>query len=247
MLTEITTIIFSKNRACQLELLLRNFNMPAIVIYTYDPDFKLGYEKLIGMYPAIKFIKQTNFKEQVLENLGEYTMFEVDDTIMIDHYDQGCSEFVELKTNPDILCLSLRMAPDYRGAPAMDGNKWVWRGLKHSWGYPMSASSTIFRKEDIVHTIEKSTLMEIPNDLEIALRRNPPNRPLMLCFDKPKLITNEANNVQTKYPTPNFGVDVRVLEQRFLGGERLSLEHIKTEALKAKWCFMRMDYKWEII
>jgi hypothetical protein len=240
----ISTIIFSKNRACQLELLLRSLNMPAVVIYTYDPDFKRGYEKLIDIYPSVKFIRQTNLKEQIIQNLGDYTMFEVDDAVMIEHFSKDCPEFKEFKSNPDILCLSLRMSPNYSGAPIFKNNTWAWRGLRHSWGYPMSVSSHIFRRDDILPTILKSE-MEIPNDLEVALRRNPPDRPLMLCFTKPKMITNEANNVQTKYPTPNFGVSVRELEDRFLKGERLSLEYIKEVAKQAKNCFIRVDYKWE--
>lgn len=240
----ISTVIFSKNRACQLELLLRSFNMPAVVIYTYDPDFKRGYEKLINMYPSVKFIRQTNLKEQILENLGNYTMFEVDDAVMIRHFSENCPELKEFKRNPDIICLSLRMSPSYSGAPAFKNNTWAWRGLRHSWGYPMSVSSHIFRLDDILPTISKSE-MEIPNDLEVALRRNPPDRHLMLCFTKPKMITNEANNVQTKYPTPNFGVSLWELEGRFLKGERLSLEYIKEAASQAKNCFIRVDYKWE--
>lgn len=246
MRSEITTIIFSKNRACQLELLLRSLNMPATVLYTYDPEFKLGYEKLIGMYPSVKFIRQNNLKEQIIENLGEYTMFEVDDVVMIEPFTEDCPEFAEFKRNPEILCLSLRMSPYYKGAPVFKNNTWEWRGLKHSWGYPMSVSSHIFRKCDILPTIKKINTLEIPHHLEIALRKNPPNRPLMLCFDKPKTINNEANLVQSVYPTKNFGVDIKGLEERFLRGERLSLEHIKEVAAKARDCFIRVDYKYEI-
>lgn len=246
MTSEISTIIFSKNRACQLELLLRNFNMPAVVIYTYDPDFRLGYEKLIPMYPYFKFIHQTNLKEQVIENLGDYTMFDVDDDVMIEHFNEDCPEFAEFKKNPDIICLSLRLAPYYtRGRPPIsEDNTWGWRGQRHSWGYPMALTTTIFRKEDILQTIMDSA-PEIPNDIEKALRRNPPNRPLMMCFDKAKTITNEANIVQNKYPTPNFGVSLQMLEERFLKGERLSLEYIKEAAKSASDCFIRVDYEWE--
>lgn len=229
-----------------MELLLRNFNMPAVVIYTCDPEYQLGYKKLIPMYPSFKFIRETNLKEQVLENLGDYTMFDVDDDVMIEHFDEDCPEFMEFKRNPDIICLSLRLAPNYeRGRPIISkNNTWEWKGQRKSWGYPMALTATIFRKEDIAHTIENSAF-EIPNDLEVALRRNPPDRPLMMCFDRPKTITNEANIVATKYPTPNFGVSLRELEDRFLKGERLSLDYIKQLAAQAKDCFIRVDYKWE--
>lgn len=246
MRTEVNTIIFSKNRACQLELLLRNFSIPAVVIYKYDPEFKAGYDKLMPMYPNIKFLEQTDLKQQILDNLGEYTMFMVDDDIMVELFRVECPEMVELRRNNNILCLSLRMSPKYAGAPDMKGNNtWEWKGLKHSWGYPMSITATVFRRGDIEPTIQAATL-EIPNDMEVALRKAPPARPLMSCFFNPKTITNEANNVQTKYPTPNFGVSVKELEERFLKGDRLSLQHIKNAAKTAKDCFIRIAYEWRI-
>src|SRR3989344_6927504 len=106
MRSEISTIIFSKNRACQLELLLRSLNMPATVIYTYDQDFKTGYDKLIGMYPEVEFVWETDFKKQVIENLGEYTLFLVDDDVMIAPFEESCPEFEEFKKNQGIICLS---------------------------------------------------------------------------------------------------------------------------------------------
>jgi hypothetical protein len=216
--------------------------MPATVIYTYDPEFKKGYEKLILMYPKVKFLEQGDLKQQIIENLGEYTMFEVDDDIMLEHFDENCPEFTEFKENPEILCLSLRMSPSYRGYPGT--NKWAWRGLKHSWGYPMSITATIFRKEDILPIIEKATI-DLPHEMEIALRSNPPERPFMLCFDKPRLITNEANIVQNRYPTANFGVDLHELEKRFLDGEQLSIDYIKKVAETARDCFIRVNFEWE--
>jgi hypothetical protein len=219
--------------------------MPAVVIYTCDPEFEKGYQKLIPMYPDIKFLRQTDLKEQILENLGEYTMFEVDDDIMLEHFDENCPEFQSFKTNSESLCLSLRLCPSYDGYPGGKKNWWEWRGQKHSWGYPMADTATIFRREDIEETIKNGAIAGIPHTLEIAMRNNPPNKPFMLCFDKPKLITNEANLVQHVYPTGNFGVDLNELERRFLGGERLSLEHIKKVASKATGCFIRVGFEWE--
>ena len=66
------TLIFSKNRACQLELLLRSLNMPVSVLYTFDPEFAAGYLKLIKMYPQVNFIKQTNFKSQLIKFVKKY-------------------------------------------------------------------------------------------------------------------------------------------------------------------------------
>ena len=248
MRTEINTIVFSKNRACQLDLFLRNFNMPAVVIYTHDPEFETGYLILTELYPEVTFLKQVDMKQQILDNMTtDYTMFQVDDDIMLEHFFEDCPEFQELKTNTEILCLSLRLCPTYVGYPGDSTNKWNWRGQKHSWGYPMADTATIFRTSDILDVIKNMPYAQIPHTLEIAMRRNPPDRPLMSCFSKPKMITNEANIVQDVYPSKNFGVDIRMLEEEFLKGRRLSLEHMMDEASRATGCFMRIGYNWETI
>lgn len=247
MRSEITTIVFSKNRACQLELLLRSMNIPSVVIYTYDAGFNAGYDKLIDMYPHVSFIQQTNFKDQVIENLGEYTMFECDDDVMINPFEENCQEFTEFKNNPEILCLSMRLSPSYKGAPVFQQNTWEWSGLQHSWGYPMSATSHVFRKGDILPMLARAEL-SIPNSIEVVLRKKPPNRPLMLCFSKPKFINNHVNQVQTQFVNHGLiNIPIRELEQRFIDGERLSLEYIKEQAIKARDCFLKIDYEWEIV
>jgi hypothetical protein len=252
MRSEITIIVFSKNRACQLELLLRSlqqfqYNSPVSVLYTCNPGFEAGYKKLIEMYPEITFIREVNFKQQLVCLIGEYTMFMVDDDIIIESFCEDCPEFIEFKRNPDILCLTLRIWPGYNAPPELKNNTWIWRGLKKGWGYPMSVTSHIFRKEDIFPIILKNE-MEIPNDLEVRLRKNAPDRPLMLCFDKPKTINNLANQVQNKYVSKNLsGVSLEYLEEMFLKGERLSLEDIKEKAKGATDCFLKTDFKWEKI
>lgn len=242
---EVTTVIFSKNRACQLDLLLRSLDLPATVLYKYDNnDFKLGYDKLVEIHPKVKFILESDFKKQLIELVGEYTMFLVDDDIMIAPFTENCPEFEEFKKNPEIICLSLRIAPYHRGAPKfLKNNVWDWRGLKHSWGYPMSASSHIFRKEDIL-PIMTAKPFDIPNDLEVVFRRHPPNRPLMICFDEPKIINNLANQVQTKYSFKNMGISTENLNKKFLSGLRISLEDMKEKAKHCKSCFLMTNYEY---
>lgn len=253
----LTTLIFSKNRACQLELLLRSLNIPVTVLYSYDPQFKAGYDKLIGMYPSAKFVLRYDFKKQLLEIINKgakYIMFLVDDDIMLEPFDEDCPEFKEFKRNPDILTLSLRMSPDYqyKGLPALKRNIWEWRPYSsggegynrrlRQWGYPMSVGSHIFRKKDILPIILTND-MKNPNYLEGALNGNIPDRPLMMCFNKAKFINNIVNQVQTDFPSHVLRIPVEELEERFLKGERLSLEDIKAKASEAKDCYLKTDYK----
>lgn len=246
---EISTIIFSKNRACQLELLLRSLNIPAQILYTCDPVFESGYDKLIKMYPTIDFVRETDFRSQLIEflekNSEEYVLFLVDDDVMIEPWAGNCPEFQEFKRNLEIISLSLRLAPDYQGAPVIKNNTWNWQGLKHDWGYPMSVSAHIFRKSDIL-PILVARIFSMPNDLEIVLRTYPPAKPLMICLNKPNFINVPVNLVQNKYRNRNMGIPAEEINKKFLAGYRISLEDIIKKAKSSKSCFLRTNYEYEI-
>ena len=255
----LTTLIFSRNRACQLELLLRNLSVPATVLYFYDPEFKAGYDKLIKMYPSVNFISRYDFKKQLIEIIKKgtkYIMLLVDDDVMIEPFHENCPEFIEFKKNKKILTLTLRMSPDYRykNLPVLNNNKWEWKpyykgGKSYNhhlrqWGFPMAVGSHIFRRADILPTILANE-MKNPNFLEAALNNNIPDRPLMMCFSKPRIINNIANQVQTDFPSHISGISAEELEKRFLNGERLSFTDIKEKAAKAKDCYLKGAYKFE--
>lgn len=259
--TELTTIIFSRNRACQLELLLRSLdnNLPVTVLYFYDPEFKAGYKKLVKIYPKVNFFLRSDFKTDLLKLIKkgtEYIMFLVDDDIMINPFSEDCPEFKEFKKNLDILSLSLRLAANcsYNHLPSLKGNTWEWQPFSkggnlynyrlRQWGYPMGVGGHMFRRADILPIIEANE-MKNPNFLERALSANIPDRSLMMCFDKPKIINNIVNQVQTDFPSHITGISAQKLEEGFLKGERISLKDIKEKAAKAYDCYLRTEYKFE--
>ena len=240
------TLIFSKNRACQLELLLRSLSIPASVLYTYDPEFKAGYKKLINMYPGVDFIRETEFKLQLIKLIRktDYILFLTDDDVMIAPVSVDSPEFREFVKSPDVVTLSLGLSSQ------VTGKKWRWKDYRGNyrlrmWGYPMSVDSCIFRKEDIIGTISKSADISNPNYLETALNLNIPARPYMMCFSTPKIINNSVNQVQDDFPAHTLGLSTHELEERFLKGERLSLEDIKEKAKGARYYRIKEVYKYE--
>jgi hypothetical protein len=248
------TIIFSKNRGMQLDALLRSLNLTNVsVLYKCDEHFKAGYGRVLCEHPSILLIKEYSFRSQILAMMtDEYILFLVDDDIMIRLFDEESKEFNEFKENKDILTLSLRMAKHYdydflKGKkvklPEFDGGKWEWKKYKHDWGYPMSASSHIFRREDILPLLTKYHFT-CPNTLEHALRKNPPNKPFALCYNKPLFINNLANQVQSGYPCKNLGVPLTDLEYLFKDGYSIDIDKLKKKAEKSKSCFMMEDYKY---
>jgi hypothetical protein len=240
-------LVFSKNRACQLELLLRSLNRNVTILFTCDKEYESGYNKVISMYPNMEFIYQHDFKKDVIRNLSKHIMFLCDDDVMVNPFDDS-KEFSIFEENDDILSLSLRLAPYYNtGNPInfKENNTWNWNGCWRSWGYPMSVSSTIFREEDIFLTIANSNFNN-PIELEVALRINPPNKPYMMCCDKPYFINNLANQNTPKYGHYKTSrVSLKELNDLFLEGKRISLKDIKEKAKKATYCFIKEKYEYE--
>jgi hypothetical protein len=79
-------IIFSKNRACQLHLLLESIEKNSnnifdaiFIIFTYtNKDYFEGYNKLILRFPNVSFIVEDDFYNNTMDRVNvefEYTTF----------------------------------------------------------------------------------------------------------------------------------------------------------------------------
>lgn len=218
----ISSIIFTKNRPMQLDLLLRsiqdNFKELDDIYILYkstDDKFEEGYRKLISKYPA-KWIKETNFKQDtinILKLISNYycIIFADDECIVHDYSVKDClSLFKYLK---DLHSISLKhhtsisytyTANIYSEPPEFQKYNylyvWNWKEYPNpnaEYGYPSSINSTIYTKiflEYFANTLYYNNL----NDLEgqLNLNRNM-FRSKIACFEKPKTICIANNLVQT--------------------------------------------------
>ena len=113
-------IIFSKDRACQLDLLLRSIqknwdfeNIDISILYTSSNDkYNISYNTLFDKYNDIDFIKEDNFYNQLC-NMVKYSQSEVigiftDDCIMFRKPEISCIQLQNIFTN-NILFFSLRL------------------------------------------------------------------------------------------------------------------------------------------
>ena len=70
----INSIVFSKDRAAQLDLLLKSIEKNGkdvfqikVIYASSEISFEKGYEKLIDKYPEVKWMKESaNFKNDVM-------------------------------------------------------------------------------------------------------------------------------------------------------------------------------------
>jgi len=254
-------IIFSKNRPAQLELLLRSMkrffkeykdNPPTVLVKA--GRFGDGYKKLMKMYPEVKFRFETNFKRDVLELIGdsELTAFDCDDDVFIREWSLKDSPFWTLETQPDVMCVSMRMDHNYNFCldsdswmtiPTFDNNTWSWQMYNLDWGYPMSVLFNVFRTKEIKPLLEDLKFGN-PNTLEGSMASRPLHHPLMTGYERARNINLPLNLVQTVCKNKAGNINIEEENRRFMKGEILDLDYVIKQAKKSNSCFMIPEMKW---
>jgi len=257
-------IIFSKDRACQLDLLLNSMSKmlkeytqcKINTLYTAsDTYYEYGYDKLKNIHQRINFINECNFKSDLIENIDsqkQYTVFFVDDIVCKEPFSIDSDELKLMDKDPDILCLSLRLDPQLTycyayntemNAPNFDNKlRWHWDGMDGDFGYPMSLDGHIFRTKDILPLLSRLKYFN-PNSLEGRLSENPIKRNKMICMNMAPIFNTPINKVQT-HNTNRFGnISAEYLNKMFLAGYRISLPPLI--GFKNSACHQEVDIKLE--
>jgi len=244
----IDCIIFSKDRACQLELLLRSLksyvdlsDFKIKIIYTYSNEiFQKAYEKLIKSANFAIWIleKDKKFKEITIENIQEeYVMFLVDDICFINSFSTKSDEFQNFTKNEDILTLSLRLSPNINfcyavnrksGTPSIKNGTWEWKNGSGDWCYPNSIDGNIFRKKDIIDGLPKIDFWH-PSSLESRLGNHIRilGKKLMSCFPQQKLVNLPLNMIDPSNTNRSLNIKTSELNDKFLSNKRISFETLK--------------------
>lgn len=248
----INVVIFSKNRAAQLDLLLRSFKeyfkeyslANISVVYSYSSDeFKSGYKKLEDEIKNVSFIhdlKYGSFKETMLKTINasfSKTMFLVDDIVFKDYFSVQDQE-IQILENEQIIATSLRLwkgidhcyAINQPSPPPSFINKHVWNWTVSSgdWGYPMSVDGNVFRTDFICNKINQINFAN-PNQFEAGLAAYADRtKQYMSCYtDASKLLNIPANLVQNVFKNRHGSLNsVEELNDSFLKGKKLSYDHI---------------------
>jgi len=247
MARDLFIVIFSKDRACQLDSLLRslrdNFRVPCrgiTVLYkATGPAFTDGYEKLM-QYTAgerVTWRKEQSFGGDVLDmvcNLaGEsLCMFLVDDDIM--HRPLALGPVLDVFTD-EHLFVSLRASRAY-GRDIPPGFittepylEWQWNYSKKkwvTWNYPFSIDGNIFHAAHINRIVRKISF-EAPNSFEGRMhtyrhhwwvkRIKKGLAPLDAV-----VFNNPLNRVQAESETWHNNVSTESLNEAFLSGMRIN-------------------------
>lgn len=269
----IDCLIFSKDRACQLDLLLRsikdNFKELQNIKILYLPtneSFNDGYSKIQQMYPEYEWIREQNFVNDTLGIFysfkNEFVLNFVDDEIII--RDFPIEPALNFLRSSETHCVSMRMAPhinfcytanrpdpqpeflelDFNGTKMF---RWDWRTRPNNvnWGYPSCINSHIYKTEEFVQNVSMVNF-QYPNALEgnFNLIRERFNK-FNACFEKSKSV-NIANNLIQTGPNRHGSIaewQVDNLNREFLNGRRLSTKPFY--GFENTLATFEKEYEWE--
>ncbi len=243
-------VIFSKDRACQLELLLRSIKRffaewqesNIQVLYTHStPEFGRAYEGVRAQHPEFRYVCELDsplgFRELTLGLVGggTYLTFLVDDDVFKAPFSLAEPEFAAFAEDPSLMCLSLRMCPRMDYAYTLDrhtaiptfqrGTVWDWTEGDGDWGYPMSIDGHIYRSAELAPLMRALEYRD-PNTFEDVLSRHPLGARLAICFEESRIINLPVNRVQDTAPNRHGDVAAEELNELFLSGRRLSLDTV---------------------
>ncbi|NJM98317.1 MAG: hypothetical protein HC800_15180 [Phormidesmis sp. RL_2_1] len=255
MTQQLNIIVFSKDRACQLELLLRSMmiffesidNCTTHILYAGStPDYRDAYELVKARYPRFTYTceneHELSFKEHTLNLLQEktpYVVFLVDDMVFRRPFSLSNISFEKFQESPEVACLSLRLSPhiDYSYVfdthsppPPLDQDlKWLWRRvpMNDDWGVVMSLDGHIYRTAEILPLVESADDFLNPCYLEGHLVSSPLNHPKMICLAESAVLTIPINQVQTTHQHRHGRLlSAESLNKSFLDGYLVSLSQI---------------------
>lgn len=245
----VSVLIFSKDRGCQLELLLRsikifwsdNSSYKISILYKYsNTTYKEGYIRTIKKHPEFNYIEEVpgSFKNQVISLINTsnlFTIFFVDDDVFKEPFKFNCQSIFDFYENKDIACLSLRLYPKINYCYTMriptpqptfiSKNIWSCNGTKGDWNYKMSVDGHIFRTEDIMGLVKLLPYAN-PNTFEGILASHEITKPLMMCFDKAAIFNMPINKVQTVNGNYCGNITAEYLNQEYLLGKYISIKNI---------------------
>lgn len=234
-------LIFSRDRALQLDATLRSFRQHcrdpqtiqmAVLYANTSLAFDRRYRALAREYADVRFVDETDFRVQLLRLVEDSSsvLFLVDDNLFVNEF--NLSELdSELSGHTDCLGVSLRLGrnttqcftlnasqrlPEFS---AVSGNllKYRWVGEQGDFGYPLEVSSSLYRTSDVLPLLRKIRFKN-PNTLEAALAGCSASlsrkRPNLLCYKSSRTFCLPLNLVQTDF------------ENRAAEGAEFSSEHL---------------------
>jgi len=250
----INALVFSKDRAMQLDAALRSLRLrcrdayllATTVLYAVSNDTHARhYAQLAQEHPDVRFVKEKDFRSDLLSLIRPtgFLLLLVDDNTFVRNFSLE-DAIGQLQATPQALAFSLRLGRNtiycysfakYQKLPKFNQvSKGVlsfdWTTGERDFGYPFDVSSTIYRASDLLPHIERIQFSN-PNTLEGKLdgiKREIDGKNTLLCFEQSVTFCNPINKVQCVLPNNRSGKRKRYapsnLAEMFERGYRINIE-----------------------
>lgn len=249
-------LVFSKDRALQLELFLRSYAqymstpLPLTVMYRASSDaHRQAYEEVFAGYTASELtaIAENAFKPDLLAVLrasnARHVIFFVDDIVFIHPVDTRLLEQWDAREGILSLRLGRNITHSYNRGGIVQPQpqpfesatlgeqplaRWRWSTGALDWSLPTSLDGHLLPLPDLVPVIEQASF-KAPNSLEGAIGQF---KFLFkygwgYCWERARIMNLPLNTVKTEdYDFPHQGLDVEQLLQAFQSGLRLDVSQL---------------------
>jgi len=263
----INLLIWSKDRACQLDLLLRSLPHNLFNVYTLykssSSEYQLGYDKLIKLYPEYFFTKESDFELQtrfIIKCSGKYICLSTDDTVFYDCPKISASG-IEAAMSDDVITFSFRYGKNTvlqnhntgEMQPSLniyeDCHDYIrWRFDQyyplHNYGYPFGLDMHVYKADILTELINQFSFSNT-NQLESNLFKYTNVVPKVICSEHMSTAVNiPANNMSgitiagAMYPFSN-----ETLNNVWLSGNQIDINSILGQ--KVVGCHQEFDFRFE--
>ena len=266
----IQSLIFSKDRACQLDLLLRSIDKNFMHVTgkvhvlwkATTPAFEAGYHRVIERFPNVIMWTESDFKENTknLLNLMEYVCFFVDDNFVyqppniLGRQVECVMERVEEAGGFSFrLGLNTIVQDPYTNAivsplPVFHNIEnlvmaWDWTSIpRNNFGYPFSVDGHVYKASLIAKNIED--VCPNPNALEgrFPIDKIPRG---MFSLQQSSVINNPLNLVGSS--NNNAGMyhprSLEELNAKYLEGQQINLDKLCLNEIVG--CHQEMEIEFE--
>lgn len=243
-------IIFSKDRAMQLDALLRSYFhytknvVPVHVLYyASEVEFKNGYENLISIYKnqGVQFRKEKSFRLDLIKLFEELSsskvLFLVDDLFFKNSIDFKSFSSIDPKQYVASLRMGKHLTFSYtlqrkQKLPAFSISKeytdmisWSFNDTELDWAYPLSVDGHLFDSKELKILVNELEY-KAPNSFEEALQLMNPlfKKRKGLCFSESIIVNNPCNKVQTENNNISGQMTIEELNNKWLDGYRIKFE-----------------------
>jgi glycosyltransferase involved in cell wall biosynthesis len=268
---KIDIIIYSRNRATQLDLLLRSikFNFKnannVIVLNDYDSIHYQAYQKVWSKDYGLNtsFAVQTrptfyNVLINILKNINtDYILPLCDDDVIVRNNNiNGIINFMDDDTVGVCLRRSATLTNSYHTGELIPNPQfnnvdkflqWNWRNQNPlRWGYPYQAGGMIYDKE-FFEFMMNNIKFDLPNYMEYQMMQNKDKwgKEKILCFEKSSVVNVSVNKVQSDVNNRagrDFSYSVEELAKKFINNEIIDFSRLQNYENNCEFIEIPLDF-----